>query len=136
MTMNCTARRSDDHELNVTMSVSAATYDGEECTQIVLQPEHSDAELEEKLRQISSQDLLTGLYNRQYLMDALAEAIANAGKKNETGALAYIALDNFLSMKSQVGISGADLLLGDLATLLREQAGGDLALARLSDDAF
>ncbi|HAS76976.1 MAG TPA: diguanylate cyclase, partial [Marinobacter adhaerens] len=107
-----TARRSDDHELNVTMSVSAATYDGEECTQIVLQPEHSDAELEEKLRQISSQDLLTGLYNRQYLMDALAEAIANAGKKNETGALAYIALDNFMSMKGQVGISGADLLLG------------------------
>ena len=136
MTMNCTARRSDDHELNVTMSVSAATYDGEECTQIVLQPEHSDAELEEKLRQISSQDLLTGLYNRQYLMDALAEAIANAGKKNETGALAYIALDNFMSMKGQVGISGADLLLGDLANLLKEQAGDDLTLARLSDDAF
>lgn len=136
MTMNCTARRSDDHELNVTMSVSAATYDGETCTQIVLQPEHSDAELEEKLRQISSQDLLTGLYNRQYLMDALAEAISNAGKNNETGALAYIALDNFMSMKSQVGISGADLLLGDLANLLKEQAGDDLALARLSDDAF
>ncbi|AXS82651.1 MULTISPECIES: EAL domain-containing protein [Marinobacter] len=136
MTMNCTARRSDDHELNVTMSVSAATYDGEACTQIVLQPEHSDAELEEKLRQISSQDLLTGLYNRQYLMDALAEAISNAGKHNETGALAYIALDNFMNMKSQVGISGADLLLGDLANLLKEQAGDDLALARLSDDAF
>ncbi len=136
MTMNCTARRSDDHELNVTMSVSAATYDGEACTQIVLQPEHSDAELEEKLRQISSQDLLTGLYNRQYLMDALAEAIATAGKKNETGALAYIALDNFMSMKGQVGISGADLLLGDLANLLKEQAGEELTLARLSDDAF
>ncbi|MBU2953943.1 EAL domain-containing protein [Marinobacter sp. F3R08] len=136
MTMNCTARRSDDHELNVTMSVSAATYDGETCTQIVLQPEHSDAELEEKLRQISSQDLLTGLYNRQYLMDALAQSIANAGKTNETGALAYIALDNFMSMKGQVGISGADLLLGDLAKLLEEQTGEELALARLSDDAF
>ncbi len=136
MTMNCTTRRSDDHELNVTMSVSAATYDGEACTQIVLQPEHGDAELEEKLRQISSQDLLTGLYNRQYLMDSLAEAIANAGKNNETGALAYIALDNFTSMKAQVGISGADLLLGDLANLLKEQAGDEFSLARLSDDAF
>lgn len=136
MTLNCTARRSDDQELSVTMSVSAATYDGEACTQIVLQPEHSDAELEEKLRQISSQDLLTGLYNRQYLMDALAEAIARAGKDNETGALAYIALDNFMSMKSQVGIAGADLLLGDLANLLKEQAGEGFALARLSDDAF
>lgn len=136
MTLNCTARRSDDHELNVTMSVSAATYDGEACTQIVLQPEHSDAELEEKLRQISSQDLLTGLYNRQYLMDALSEAIARAGKSNETGALAYVALDNFMGMKGQVGIAGADLLLGDLANLLKEQAGDGFALARLSDDAF
>src|SRR5690606_6901692 len=95
-----------------------------------------DAELEEKLKQISSQDLLTGLYNRQYLMDALAQTIANAGKHNESGALAYIALDNFLSMKSQVGISGADLLLGDLATLLKENTGEEMTLARLSDDAF
>ncbi|MFL1456096.1 EAL domain-containing protein [Marinobacter sp. GN3S48] len=135
-TMTCVARRSDDNELNVVMSVSAATYDGEACTQIVLQPEHSDAELEEKLRQISSQDLLTGLYNRQYLMDALGQAVANAGKNNETGALAYIALDNFMGLKSQVGIAGADLLLGDLANMLREHAPEGATLARMSDDAF
>ncbi|MCK7546867.1 EAL domain-containing protein [Marinobacter koreensis] len=136
MTLNCTARRSDDQEFNVSMSVSAATYDGEACTQIVLQPEHNDAELEEKLRQISSQDLLTGLYNRQHMMSALGEAIARAGKENETGALAYIALDNFITMKSQVGIAGADLLLGDLASLLKETAAENMTLARLSDDAF
>lgn len=136
MTLNCVARRSDDHELNVTMSVSAATYDGEACTQIVLQPEHSDAELEEKLRQISSQDLMTGLYNRQYFMGALSEAIARAAKSGESGAIAYIALDNFMSLKSQVGIAGADLLLADLATLLKEQLGDEYSLSRLSDDAF
>jgi len=136
MTLNCTARRSDDQEIDVTISASAATFDGEACTQIVLQTEHSDAELEEKLQEISSQDLVTGLYNRQYLMDALGKAIAEAGKTNQTGALAYIALDNFLTMKTRVGISGADLLLGDLASLLRVQAGDSMTLARLSDDAF
>ncbi|WP_417530997.1 EAL domain-containing protein [Marinobacter lipolyticus] len=136
MTLTCVARRSDDHELNVVMSVSSATYDGEACTQIVLQPEHSDAELEEKLRQISSQDLLTGLYNRQYLMDALGQAVALAGKNNESGALAYIALDNFMSLKGRVGIAGADLLLGDLSNILREHAPEGATLARLSDDAF
>jgi diguanylate cyclase (GGDEF)-like protein/PAS domain S-box-containing protein len=136
MTLNCTARRSDDQELAVTMSVSAATYDGEACTQIVLQPEHSDAELEEKLKLISSQDLLTGLYNRQHLMDTLAQTIATAGKNNQTGALAYIALDNFQSAKSQIGIAGTDLLLGDVASLLREHTGEGISLARLGDDAF
>lgn len=136
MTLPCVARRSDDQELNVVMSVSAATYDGEACTQIVLQPEHSDAELEEKLRQISSQDLLTGLYNRQHLMDALGQAVAQAGKENENGALAYIALDSFMSLKGQVGIAGADLLLGDLANILRDHTPDNAILARLSDDAF
>ncbi|MFN2359741.1 MAG: EAL domain-containing protein [Marinobacter sp.] len=136
MTMNCVARRSDAQELDVTMSVSAATYDGEACTQIVIQPEHSDAELEEKIRQISSQDLLTGLFNRQYLMDALGQAIATAGKDNQTGALAYIALDNFMGLKGQVGIAGADLMLGDLATLIKEHTPENMVLARLSDDAF
>ena len=136
MVLNCTAKRSDDHELNVTMSVCAATYDGEACTQIILQPEHSDAELEEKLREISSRDLLTELYNRQFLMGALAENIAKAVKNNETGALAYIAMDNFMSVKSQVGIAGTDLLLGDLANLLKSQVSEDDILARMGDDAF
>ncbi|NWO07991.1 MAG: EAL domain-containing protein [Alteromonadaceae bacterium] len=136
MTLNCTARRSDDQELDVTMSVSAATFDGEACTQIVLQPEHSDAELEEKLQEISNQDLLTGLYNRQYLMSALGRAVAEAGKNNQTGAIAYIALDNFLAMKTRIGIAGADLLLGDLASLLKEHTSEGVTLARLSDDAF
>ncbi|MDY6798560.1 MAG: EAL domain-containing protein [Pseudomonadota bacterium] len=136
MTLTCVAKRSDEEELNVIMSVSAATYDGETCTQIVLQPEHNDAELEEKLKQISSQDLLTGLFNRQYFMESLSQAVARAGKENESGAIAYIALDNFMGMKSRVGIAGADLLLGDLATLLREETGDNMVLARLSDDAF
>ncbi|MBC7191343.1 EAL domain-containing protein [Marinobacter sp.] len=136
MTLTCVAKRSDEEELNVIMSVSAATYDGEICTQIVLQPEHNDAELEEKLKEISSQDLLTGLFNRQYFMESLSQAVARAGKENESGAIAYIALDNFMGMKSRVGIAGADLLLGDLATLLREKTGDNMVLARLSDDAF
>jgi diguanylate cyclase (GGDEF)-like protein/PAS domain S-box-containing protein len=136
MTLTCVAKRSDEEELNVIMSVSAATYDGETCTQIVLQPEHNDAELEEKLKKISSQDLLTGLFNRQYFMESLSQAVARAGKENESGAIAYIALDNFMGMKSRVGIAGADLLLGDLATLLREKSGDNMVLARLSDDAF
>ena len=135
-TLTCTARRSDDQELNVNMTVSAATYDGELCTQIVLQPEQNDAELEEKLRQISSQDLLTGLFNRQYLMDALGKTIANAGKDNQSGTLAYISIDGFMAMKSQVGIAGADLMLGDLATMLKEETPDEVTLARMSDDAF
>ncbi|MBS3804046.1 MAG: EAL domain-containing protein [Oleiphilaceae bacterium] len=136
MSLNCVARRNDDKEIDIALAVSAATYDGEPCLQIVIQPETSDLELEEKLRTISSQDLTTGLYNRSYLMDSLGTAIVTAGEKSQSGALAYIALDDFMGMRSKAGIAGADILLGDLAAILRQQVAEDMTLARLSDDAF
>lgn len=134
--LQCVARRSDDSEINVVMQASSATYDGEPCIQLVLRPEQDNAELEEKLRQISSQDLLTGLYNRQYMMDQLTATITRAQESGQVGALAYIALDNFLPVKGQVGIAGADLILGDIANVLRDHAEPNMTLARLSDDAF
>jgi diguanylate cyclase (GGDEF)-like protein/PAS domain S-box-containing protein len=136
MSQKITARRSDGRELTANMQASPATFDGERCTQIVLQPEHNGAELEKKLMQISNQDLLTGLYNRSFFMASLAEAITQAGASNESGSLAYISLDNFAPLKRDVGITGVDFLLRDLATLLREQVGADMTLARLSDDSF
>lgn len=132
----CVARRSDDAEVNVILQASLATYDGEMCTQVMVRPEHNNAELEERLKQISSQDLLTGLYNRQYLMEQLTGTVARVVETDQTGALAYIAVDSFMQIKSQVGIAGADLMLGDLANILRERSADEMTLARLSDDAF
>ncbi|MAL97537.1 MAG: diguanylate cyclase [Alteromonadaceae bacterium] len=134
--LDCTARRSDDNELEVVLQGSPATYDGELCTQILLRPKNNDAELAEKLKQISSQDILTGLFNRHYLMDQLVACIARVLESGQAGALAYIAVDNFVQTKGQVGIAGTDLMLGDLANILRQHAGEEMTLARLSDDAF
>ncbi|MGM0571172.1 EAL domain-containing protein [Marinobacter sp.] len=136
MNLNALARRSDDQDISITMTLSAATFDGEACVQVVIQPEHNDAELQEKIREISNQDLLTGLYNRQYLMEQLNRAVATAGEKNQTGALAYIGIDRFVSFKNDLGIAGTDLLLRDFAALLEKHAGDDMVLARISDDAF
>lgn len=136
MKLNAVARRSDDQDINITMTVSAATYDGEACVQVVIQPEHNDAELQEKIREISNQDLLTGLYNRQYLMEQLTRAIATAGEKDETGALAYIGIDRFVSFRNELGIAGTDLLLRDFAALLEKLTDANMVLARISDDAF
>ncbi|MFW5824264.1 MAG: EAL domain-containing protein [Marinobacter sp.] len=136
MKLNAVARRSDGQDINVTMTLSAATYDGEACVQVVMQPEHNDAELQEKIREISNQDLLTGLCNRQYLMEQLTRAIATAGEKNETGALAYIGIDRFVGFKNELGIAGTDLLLRDFAALLEQLTDDSMVLARISDDAF
>ncbi|TVP52079.1 MAG: EAL domain-containing protein [Halomonadaceae bacterium] len=134
--LKCQVRHADKQITDVIIEASAATYDGEPCTQIVLRPEQNNTELEEKLRQISNEDVLTGLFNRQHLVEKLNQTIASVQAKGHPASLAFIALDNLVAVKTQVGIPGTDLIIGDIANLLKEEAREGLLLSRLSDDAF
>ncbi|HWV10790.1 MAG TPA: EAL domain-containing protein [Pseudomonas sp.] len=132
----CTGVKADGQTFQARMNFSPATYDGEPCIQVVIRAETGNAELEEKLREISSQDLVTGLYNRNYfleLMDAAAERAVNAG---QPASVAYIRIDRYAPLLAEVGLAGIDLLLTDLANLLRAHFGGEAQLARFGDDVF
>ncbi|QLC73557.1 GGDEF domain-containing response regulator [Pseudomonas sp. LPB0260] len=134
--LGCTGVKASGDSFKVRMSFSAASYDGEPCIQVVIRGEVGNAELEEKLREISSQDLVTGLYNRNYfleLMDAAAERAVNIG---QPASLAYIRVDQYASLLAEVGLAGIDLLLTDLANLLRAHFAGEAQLARFGDDVF
>ncbi len=132
----CTGVKADGKSFAARMNFSPATYDSEPCIQVVIRAESGNAELEEKLREISSQDLVTGLYNRSYfleLMDAAVERAVNAG---QPACLAYIRLDQYSSLLAEVGLAGIDLLLTDLTTLLRAHFPAEAQLARFGDDVF
>ena len=132
----CAGLRASGDTFPARMSFSPASYDGEPCIQVVIRGEVGNAELEEKLREISSQDLVTGLYNRNHflgLMDAAAERAVKAG---QPASLAYIRVDHYASLLAEVGLAGIDLLLTDLANLLRAHFPGDAQLARFGDDVF
>ena len=132
----CNGIKADGKSFAARMNFSPATYDGEPCIQVVIRAESSNAELEEKLREISSQDLVTGLYNRSYfleLMDAAVERAVNAG---QPASLAYIRLDQYSTLLAEVGLAGIDLLLTDLTTVLRAHFPGEAQLARFGDDVF
>ncbi len=132
----CTGIKADGRSFKVRMKLSPATYDGEPCIQVVIRGESDNAELEEKLREISSQDLVTGLYNRNYfleLLDSAAERAVNAG---QPAGLAYIRVDNYARLLGDLGLAGIDLLLTDLANLLRAHFANGAQLARFADDAF
>src|SRR5690606_25959667 len=103
---------------------------------VVIRAETSNAELEEKLREISSQDLVTGLFNRVHfleLMDTAAERAVNAGQPS---TLAYIRVDRYPGLQGEIGLAGVDLLLTDMAGLLRAHFPADTQLARFGDDVF
>jgi multidomain signaling protein FimX len=132
----CVSIRDDGTEISATMSLSAATYDGEDCLQIIIRPEHDNEELAEKIKELSQQDLLTGLYNRQHFMEQLHDAKEHAVTANQNASVLYLAIDKFQKIKTNFGMADADLVLRDLAHVIDSSRDSSHQLARLSDDVF
>ncbi|WP_028241590.1 EAL domain-containing response regulator [Stutzerimonas azotifigens] len=132
----CGGVRADGSDFRARIHFSPAAYDGEPCIQVVIRTESDNAELEEKLREISSQDLVTGLYNRNRFLELLDSAVERAVNAGQLATLAYIRVDRFASLQAELGLADADLLLADLSELLRQHFPADTPLARFGDDVF
>lgn len=123
-------------EFSANMEFSPASIDGEGCTQIIIRRQTDNKELEEKLKFLSKQDLLTGLYNRQYFMEELNISYSKAVSDSSTHGLLYIMLDNHKAIKDDVGVAAADIVLCDIAKLLQENMEADDILARFEGCIF
>ncbi|OZG71538.1 diguanylate cyclase [Hahella sp. CCB-MM4] len=133
--LTCKIQKEDGSETDVVISFSQATYDGEACTQLIVRPE-IDSELEEKLRKFSSEDLLTGLYNRSHFIEHLDSIVEKALNREVQANLLYLELDDFSIARAEYGIAGADTILADVAAMLRSLCPEDYAIARLGDETF
>jgi multidomain signaling protein FimX len=125
---------------HIDLEVSLVTYDEEPCMQFLARAATVNAanndELEAQIKQIKWQDLVTGLYNRQYLIKQLDHIIANVTDKHFL-CLFYIEIDNFIDrVKNTFGVASADLALVDIATLLRTKTTANDTVARLGDSSF
>ncbi|PKM31902.1 MAG: ferrous iron transporter C [Gammaproteobacteria bacterium HGW-Gammaproteobacteria-11] len=133
--LRCSAVDIDGKEFPIMLTFSPASYDGEPCTQVVIRVETASAEFEEKLKVMSSQDLVTGLFNRSYFQEQLEKVSEHAVHSGQPSSLVYIGIDNFNVVQSDVGIGGADLILTDLAQVLRQSFPENTLMARFGDDA-
>ncbi len=128
--------RADGALFNVGMEFTPASIDGEICTQIIIRDLSLSSALESRLKSLSKEDLLTGLYNRQHFMEELDTAVAKAGNGGAACSLLYIGLDGFAKIQENVGIAASDLVLGDVAALLRGRVSETDLAARFGDDVF
>lgn len=128
--------RTDHSEFKARMDFSPASIDGEACTQIIIRDLSENQEWENKLKSLTKQDLLTGLYNRQHFLEELEAALSKASSGAGNSMLLYIELDNFKDVKEKVGIAASDLALSDIAGVLRTHAQEAGLLARFGDDVF
>ncbi|MCL6415619.1 EAL domain-containing protein [Aestuariirhabdus sp. Z084] len=132
----CSGQRQDESQFKANMEFSPASYDGEPCEQVVIRVDTGNPELEEKLKEISTQDLVTGLFNRDYFSQQLDAAIERAVATNKNSSVFYFSLDNFAEIREKAGISGTDLVLTDIGSLLKENVPSPNILARYGDDIF
>ena len=127
---------SSGEALDATLEFSRASYDGEPCTQILIRSAADTSELEEQINYLHQHDLVSSLYNHQYFMDELKKAITQAVNGIDKYAMIYIAIDNFESIRDQVGISGCDVLIGDIAMILKAHAFPDQIVARFGAHSY
>ena len=130
--------RGDGDKIDAMMQLSAANYDSEPCTQIVIRRDDGKANaamLAEQLKAVTSLDALTGLPNRTRFEESLEEALIHVKRVKAQYGLFYMSLDNIPQINAAAGIVGTDNLINTVAQMLR----GNLpegALARFSDSAF
>ena len=125
-------------EKTIKFQVHKAVYDDEACIQLLHQARGGDTEqLEAQLEEIKNQDALTGLYNKNYLLDILDQLIKKAVNKDFNSALFHIGIDNFqTTVTEKLGVAAVDKALAEIANFAQTGVKKGDSLCRYGDDSF
>jgi diguanylate cyclase (GGDEF)-like protein len=93
-------------------------------------------DLEERLRYQAYHDMLTGLPNRAFFMDKLAEAEALRQESSTPSAVLFLDVDNLKAVNDSLGHEGGDTLIKLLCERLVDSVRDTDTVARLSGDEF
>jgi multidomain signaling protein FimX len=134
--LNLKAQRADGETFDAVMEFAEAMYEGEPCQQIVFRQQETDPGTTEELEDLRRKDLVTELFNRQHMTSELDRVVAaaNAGKSDQ--ALILLELDNYKTVLDGIGLGNTDLLLGDMANLLRRHLRETDIPGRLGEHTF
>jgi diguanylate cyclase (GGDEF)-like protein len=91
---------------------------------------------EQQLRYLATYDSLTGIPNRNLLMDRLRQAVARAQRQNGTFALLFLDLNGFKTVNDTFGHEAGDQLLRAVADRISLCIRADDTVARWSGDEF
>jgi diguanylate cyclase (GGDEF)-like protein/PAS domain S-box-containing protein len=91
---------------------------------------------EERLQHQAFHDALTGLPNRALFVDRLTHALAQARRRGESLAVAYLDLDRFKFVNDTLGHEAGDRLLCDIGRRLMQCARQSDTVARMGGDEF
>lgn len=130
------ARRSDGSTFDAEMEFASANYEGEPCLQIIFRQQLENIELAKQLDSLRSRDLVTDLYNRPYCLGELERMASEAAQGKSDQVLLLMEPDSFQKVLDTIGLGNTDLLLGDLAGLLRRNLSDTAVAGRFGDHTF
>jgi diguanylate cyclase (GGDEF)-like protein/PAS domain S-box-containing protein len=91
---------------------------------------------EEKINHLAYFDTVTNLANRTLFEERLNKCIADTNANKEMFGLIYLDIDNFKNVNDTLGHAFGDLLLKNMANLLKKHVNKEDTVARLSGDEF
>lgn len=130
-------RRRDGTPFHLSLKLSEFTLGGRRFINALVADISARKVMIDRLTALAERDPLTGLYNRRSFHDGLDQAFARARRNPAAGfGLLSIDLDRFKYVNDTMGHQAGDLLLQEVAAVLRRrQRDGDL-LGRLGGDEF
>ena len=110
---------------------SPARVEGEPCQQLIVRKAAVvDAEA------LKGHDLLTGLRNRSGILEHLADTLQNEIVLEGQLSLLYVDTDRFRAAVDQVGLGATDIIVADLANVLRSCLSERDIVGRIGDSSF
>lgn len=123
--LSFTGLRADGGTFEAALRLNTATYDGEPCTQLVV--ENRTAGPVAGAGGGSDRDDDTGLYSRRHLLEQL--------DKHNQGSLLLISVDHFEHMRRQLGFVDSSRFMGELAAFIDSlEPLPSICTARAGDD--
>ena len=134
--LELTLRQQDGSTFAAQVEFSRASIEGEACSQIIIRDPGNTEELERQLDMLSRRESLTGLYNRQYFMQLLEQALGEAEKEQRDAALVLLQIDEFDELRKNVGVLGADSVIASIGGALAHAVGTEERLARVEGPTY
>lgn len=129
-------RRKDGTVFPVEVSARLIEVEGGRFRQSVIRDITERKQHEERILYQATHDSLTGLPNRDLLLDRLTQAIAYARRRRTGLGVAFLGLDSFVSINDSLGHDAGDKLLRAVAERFETCVRDDDTVARYTGDEF
>ncbi|MEJ2383430.1 MAG: EAL domain-containing protein [Xanthomonadales bacterium] len=124
--------RPDGTDFEAELVFSAARFDGEDCTQMMLQRKDAASELATELERMRISDPVTRMLNRTAFSEQLDECI-RTDSHDAVAAVMYLEPDEFEKLQEELPADAADAFLADFADTIRNCIGPDDTAGRVTD---